>query len=310
MATVAVSVSILSAAALAQSIVGRREGAAIPRTPWGDPDLQGTYTNDDEFGIPLERPARFEGKRHSDITVQELAEYLRAERQQRRPPNPDDPFLEFTDPRNSRAWLISDPADGKFPALTPDAVGRRAAATAAARASQRGDADSYEDRPRAERCFGALLPFPMRPGREGNVYEIVQAPGVVAIRYEVDHRTRVVFLDQRPLGNRALHTYLGDSQGRWDGNSLVVDTIYSDKAYTGYPGIWSGTLRTIERFTPNAEANLEFAITYIDPTTMVSPFTWGLRLTRTNTKQVLEYGCHEGNYGLRNILSGARAAEK
>jgi len=282
----------------------------VPRTPWGDPDLQGTYTNDDEFGIPFERPARFAGKTQSDVSDMELSDYLREQRTQRRPADPDDPFLEFTDPQNSRAWLITDPSDGKFPAQTSDALRRRAARQEAARReARRGDADSYTDRSQAERCIGGLLPFPMRPGREGNLYQIIQAAGVVAIRYERLGITRIVPLDQRPHVARELNTYVGDARGRWEGNALVIDTIYSDKTYEGYPGIVSGTLRTTERFALTGNGALEFAITYIDATAWVSPFTWGLRLTRNPSKEIFEYACHEGNYGLRNILSSARSAE-
>jgi len=283
----------------------------VPRTAWGDPDLQGTYTNDNEFGIPFERPERFAARAESELSPQELADYLQEQRTQRRPPDPDDPFLEFTDPQNSRAWLLSDPPDGKFPAQTAEAIRRRGTRQEAARRqAPRGEADSYTDRSQAERCLGGLLPFPMRPGREGNVYQIIQGPGVVAIRYERLDITRVIVLDGRPHVARELNTYLGDARGHWEGNALVIDTLYSDKAYEGYPGITSGTLRTTERFTPTESGALEFQITYVDSAAWVSPFTWGLRLTPAPSKQVLEYACHEGNYGLRNILSAARAAER
>lgn len=283
----------------------------VPRTLWGDPDLQGTYTNDDEFGIPFERPERFAGRSQSELSPQELVDYLHEQRTQRRPPDPDDPFLEFTDPQNSRAWLLSDPPDGKFPAQTAEAIRRREARQEAVRRqAPRGDADSYTDRSQAERCLGGLLPFPMRPGREGNVYQIIQGPGVVAIRYERLHMTRVIVLDGRPHVARELNTYLGDARGHWEGNALVIDTVYSARAYEGYPGIASGTLRTTERFTPTGSGALAFQITYVDSDAWVSPFTWGLRLTQAPLKEVLEYACHEGNYGLRHILSAARAAEK
>ena len=173
------------------------------RTPWGDPDISGVYTNNDESLTPFERPAQFEGRRLEDITPAEL-EALRDQRSDARE-EADRNRAEFRSPihwfenffpQNSRAWLVTDPPDGKVPPQTDEAR-QRAAARAQARAG-RGDADSYEDRSLYDRCISRGLPGSMMPAIYGNAYEIHQGPGYVAIRYEMVNETRIIPLDGRP----------------------------------------------------------------------------------------------------------------
>ena len=174
-----------------------------PRTPWGDPDIAGAYTNSDESGIPFERPAEFDGRSPEDITPPELADIVRKRQQQtieRAPtlsefPGATSPlhWFENYNAANSRAWLVSDPPDGKVPA--DDAGGQaRCAARSAARRG-RGPADSWEDRSLYDRCITRGIPGSMMPAIYGNSYDIIQGPGYVVIRYEMVNETRVIPLD-------------------------------------------------------------------------------------------------------------------
>src|SRR5262245_29436337 len=218
---IGVTVIALSSLAMAQQPVKRASSAASgakddkaqkankdwtpPRTVWGDPDLQGTYTNKDESGIPFERSNRFEGKALADVDDVELAELIRERQKQiseRAPLAGGETgagpvhWYENYEAKNSRAWLVVDPADGRIPPQTPEAI-QRAAAFAAARGA-RGFADAAEDRSLYDRCITRGLPGSMMPAIYGNSYQIVQAPGYVAIRYEMVHETRLIPLDGRP----------------------------------------------------------------------------------------------------------------
>jgi hypothetical protein len=291
---------------------------SVPRTPWNDPDLAGVYTNNDESGIPFERPAQFEGKRLSDISEDELNE-LRAERAQQaleRAPtlggapgvhNPVHWFENF-DAQNSRAWLVVDPQDGRLPPMTPD--GQRRAAAAAARPNvYNTGSDSYEERGLYDRCITRGIPGSMMPAIYGNAYQIHQGAGWVAIRYEMIHEARVIPLDGRAHVSSRLREYIGDARGHFEGDTLVVETtnFRNESAYRGANG---QTLRLVERFKPVAPDMLEWSVTVDDPSTWTRPWTFAMNLSKKDdSQQPFEYACHEGNYGLANILSAARADE-
>lgn len=286
----------------------------MPRTPWGDPDVSGIYSNSDESGIPFERPARFEGRRLEDITPREL-EDLRAERRKataassvdENRPVDREVFWENLNAVNSRAWLVVDPPDGKIPPTTSQALQRAAARAEARSRSGRGPADSAADRSLYDRCISRGLPGSMMPAIYGSSYEIVQSPSSVAIVYEMVHEARVIPLDRRAHVGTAIRTYMGDARGHWDGDTLVVETTNIKEAIA-YRNA-SLTLRLIERFTPIAEG-LEWSVTLDDPATWTRPWTFAMVLTKKDASQrPFEYACHEGNYGLRNILSAARAEE-
>ena len=147
----------------------------------------------------------------------------------------------------------------------------------------------------------------MMPAIYGNSYRIHQAPGVVTIGYEMLYETRVIPLDNRPHINSSIRQYLGDARGRWEGNTLVVETTnFTDKVpYRGS----SEHLKLIERFTPLGPDTLEWSVTLDDPHTWARPWTFAMNLTHDESQPPFEYACHEGNYGLRNMLSVARAEE-
>ena len=296
-----------------------------PRTPWGDPDLQGTFTNKDENGIPLERPSQFDGRQIEDVKSGELEQLVKQRSQAgveraagiggaETGAGPVH-WYEYYGAQNSRPWLIVDPADGRIPPTTSGAQARAAALALALRA--RGEADSAEGRSLYDRCITRGVPGSMMPAIYGNSYQIVQAPGSVAIRYEMIHETRIIPLDSRPHVGQGIRTYMGDARGHFDGSTLVVETTNfngknaADLAGYGSPDRGADqTLRIVERFKPVAPGTIEWSVTLDDTPTWARPWTFAMNLTKDESQPVFEYACHEGNYGLSGILSAARASEK
>jgi hypothetical protein len=289
------------------------------KTPWGDPDLQGTYTNKDENGIPMERPNQFAGKSADDVDDSEFAEIVR-ERQQRALASAAGiggadtgagpvHWYEHYDAKNSRAWLIIDPADGRIPGLTTSGQKAADARAVARKTSGRGPADSWEDRSLYDRCITRGVPGSMMPAIYGNAYDITQAPGIVAIRYEMIHETRVIPLDDSPRPPKSITSYMGSARGHWEGNTLVVVTKnFNERG--AFRNANPETYTLTERFTPTGPNKVLWAVTIEDASTWVKPWTYEMNLTKDASLPLFEYGCHEGNYGLRNILSAARAEEK
>ena len=294
------------------ALVTAQSSYAPPRTPWGDPDIQGAYNNSNESQTPMERPKELEGRRLEDISAEELSR-LNQERNQARV-KADEQRWELRSPlhwfenhdfKNTRAWMVTDPADGRIPPLTPQAR-ERAAARAQARKG-RGEADSYTDRSLYDRCISRGIPGSMMPAIYGNSYDITQGPGVVVIRYEMINEARIIPLSSSAHLPPAIRSYMGDARGRFDGNTLVVETTNIDErvAYRGA----TGRLKIVERFTPVAARQVEWSITLDDPDTWTGPWTFAMRLTRDESQPPFEYACHEGNYAMFNLLSVARAEE-
>jgi hypothetical protein len=295
---------------------------APPRTPWGDPNLQGNYTNKYEQSTPFERPREFEGRRLEDVNGAELAGILETRQQQVLDRAPGVGPLQFRDSldvtRGSRAWLVVDPPDGRIPRLTPMAQRRLAPSgtlnpvnglSVAGSSFGDGPFNGPEDLSLFDRCITRGLPGSMMPFIHGNSYQIVQAPGVVSIRYELIHETRVIPLDGRPHVGKGIRLEMGDARGRWEANTLVVETTnFSDRSV--YRNADPDSLRLIERFTRTAADRVEWSVTVDDSSTWTRPWTFAMPLTMNDREPVLEYACHEGNYGLRNILSAARAEER
>lgn len=205
------------------------QARAVPRTPWGDPDLQGIFTNKDEVGTPFERPSEFEGRRIEDIAPAEVAAVLK-KRHDDRPgvqavaPGRIGPIewqnqVDLT--KGSSLWFVTSPPDGKIPPITAEGRARAAARQDARRG--RGPADSWIDLDLGSRCITQGLPGSMIPGTSGNSYEIVQAPGYVAIRYERMNAVRVIPLDRRPHANIRIRAHMGDGRGRFQGDTLIVE---------------------------------------------------------------------------------------
>jgi hypothetical protein len=288
-----------------------------PRTPWGDPDLQGNYTNLWEAGTPFERPDQFAGRLLEDIKGEELAAIRRGIQERTRTEQLAGDIggtrWIWLDSHNhakgSMAWFVVDPPDGKIPPLTADARARQAARAEARKKSGRGPADSYTDRSLYDRCISRGVPGSMMPAIYGNSYQIVQAPGYVVIRYEMIHEARVIPISDSQHLPATVRSYMGDARGRWEGQTLVVETtnIRDEIAYRGSNG---ATLKLVERFTPVARDKVRWEVTVNDPSTWVRPWTFAMPLTLDNSEPLFDYECHEGNYAMSNILSAARAEER
>ena len=244
---VAAGIALASAAGFAQVPApaeqpGAQKGYAAPRTPWGDPDLQGIWPGIELVGVPMARPANF-GTRNW-LTDEEFTQRLaNAEKQALQdsaefdleeaaatpggdvggPVSPPPHWLERGTPQRV-ASLIIDPPDGRQPALTADAQQRTQAQQAARKQSGRGPADSYTDRSLYDRCITRGIAGSFLPVIYNNGNEIVQGPGWVALRNEMIHETRIVPIDSRPRLNGEVKQWMGDSRGRWEGNTLIVET--------------------------------------------------------------------------------------
>jgi hypothetical protein len=295
--------------------------SAAPRTPWGDPDLQGTWSAEAELSVPFERPREY-GERQF-LTDSEFAERLAQTQRQL-----DAAFEEFdaetADTRNAgqvgsatsppphwlergqtsrRTSIVIDPPDGRIPALVAGAQRRGPSGRGTFGGSTFA---GPQDLSLWERCISRGMPSAIFPTVYNANVRIVQAPGVVAITYEMIHDTRIVPLDGRPHVSSSVRSYFGDSRGRWEGDTLVVEVAnLSDR--NNYRGA-GDTLRLVERFR-RAGDGLRYEVTAIDPQTWVQPWTAALDLVE-NAEGMFEYACHEGNHSMRNILSGARAAER
>src|SRR4051812_26529658 len=302
--------AIVAAASLQAQSAPAKPAAPKPytaRTVWGDPDLQGVW--DYKTITPLERPANFGDRQF--LNDEEVAR-LEGAAGKRLDSPPDEntpvglvhaPYM--TDPgrkvdEDHRTSLIVDPPDGRIPPLTPEAHQRNALRRVG---SRDGGADGPESRTSLERCITWGLPTATLPGLYNNNIRILQGPGYVAITHEMVHDTRIIPLDKRAPLSPKIHQWFGDSRGHWDGNTLVVETQnFSDK--TDYRGS-GATLHLIERFTRTGKNSVDYRVTLDDSSTWTRPWTIELHM-RTSEGDLYEYACHEGNYGLHNILEEAR----
>ena len=232
---------------------------------------------------------------------------------------PPDHWLERGAPIRQTS-LIVDPPNGRLPALAAGAEERRKAANGGRGmpGEWRGTADSYDDLNIYYRCITRGLLGSVIPVIYGNGNEIVQAPGYVVFRNEMIHESRVIPLDGRPHVSSSIRMYMGDSRGRWEGETLVVETTnLTDKVaigsngagYPGDPGYHSLALKVTERFTRTGPDTLLYQATVDDPQTWARPWTLQIPLARGTDPHLFEYACHEGNYAMRNILSAARTED-
>jgi hypothetical protein len=310
-----------------QSNASRSTSWKPPRTQDGQPDLQGVWLNNS--ATPLERPKALENR--ASLTDAEVAQLKRNAARLFQDGNADLPvgdnlFLaalanpeQFRSPNGAnrsaaymvqrefdhRTSLIVDPADGRIPALTPEAQQRRAALAARDRAPA-----GPEDLNNNTRCITSGVP---RIGGVGadpqyGYYQIVQGSGYVAILMETFHDTRIVPLDGRPHVPQSIRQWSGDSRGRWDGATLVVDTTNFAPTSNFFGS--SNRLHLVERFTRVSPDTIDYEVTADDPTTWTRPWTALVHLTQMTVK-VYEYACHEGNaHSMLAILAGARANER
>jgi hypothetical protein len=284
-----------------------------PRTADNQPDLQGIWTNGTI--TPLERPREFEGKPF--MTPAEAAQYEKQARERnngdRRDANADADlavgYNDFWWDRGTkpvatlRTSLIVDPPDGRIPVLTADAQKR---AEARAEARRLHPTDGPEDLSLADRCLVRPGP-PMLPAGYNNNHRIVQTREYVVIFSEMMHDARIIPLDRRPHLPGNVRQWFGDSRGKWEGDTLVVETTnFSDK--TNFRGA-GPNMRLIERFTRTDPDTLLYQFTVNDPQSFEKPWSGEIPMKRA-PGPIFEYACHEGNYSLVNTLTAARAEEK
>jgi hypothetical protein len=294
-----------------------------PRTADGQPDLQGIWANNSI--TPLQRPAQWAGKQFlndeemtalkkaaaaavaddSDAVFGDSLVLAAIANEKGRSFEPStgnyNNFWLVEREVDNRTSLIVDPADGRIPPLTQEAQDRAAALAAARR---RSPADGPEDRPLGERCLTFGTP---RVGAGYNsYYQIVQSPGYVAIVHELGHEVRVIPIEPRSHVGPRLRQWLGDSRGRWEGDTLVVETTnFSPKS--SFQGS-TANLHLVERFKRVGEKTLNYEFTVSDPSVWTRPWTVMIPLKGTDEK-IYEYACHEGNTGMEGILSGYRVDE-
>jgi len=314
---VAAGLAVLSAQLGAQSApkVRTHDGKANsafspPRMADGHPDMQGYWTN--ATYTPLERPAEFGAKEF--LTAEEAKAYAkRRDDQLRAQPRDnihyDDAIWqserEIKGLSSLRTSLIYDPPDGKIPPMTAEGQ-KRADARAAARKLM-GPADNAQMRTLGERCI--MWPHegpPMLPAGYFPNLQIVQAPGAFVVMQEIIHNARVIGYDARPHLGKGIQQYRGDSRGRWEGDTLVVETTNFNDA-TQFRGS-SSAMTVTERFTMLDRDTIQYRFTVEDPKTWARSWSAEIPLIRTEDP-IYEYACHEGNYGLPNILRAQRVAD-
>jgi hypothetical protein len=294
-----------------------------PKTPWGDPDLQGTWTDDDCIGTPMNRPANL-GDR-GFYTEQELADRKnRLEKQlqndlvetvapdQRVGTGPPSHWGERARRPCKQTSLVVDPPNGRTPDLLPEAKTRRIPEGAG---NNNPDPASWEDFSYYIRCISRGVTGSILPVIYGNGQQIVQAPGYVTILQEMVHEARVIPTDGRPHASPKIRSYMGDARGHWEGNTLVVETTNFLGGKTGIGLNGGGTptsdaLKVTERYTRTGPNEIRYEATIDDPKTYTAPFKVAFPLTQEPGYQNFEYACHEGNYAMFDSLSGARAQEK
>lgn len=323
------SLALMGTAAGVWAGVTSAQAPAPAHTPWGEPDLQGTFTSEAELSVPFERPPQY-GERRL-LTDAEFAQ-RRAQIDTQVVSDNSDFELESADRSNAGAvgsatsppphWLergrvsrrtslVIDPPDGRLPPAVPrpgragaDALTGTFAGLGAFGAT--AVISGPEDLSLWERCITRGVPAAIFPTVYNANVRIVQGPGVVAITYEMIHDTRVIPVTATPHAGQAVRGYHGDSRGHWEGDTLVVDTT-NFNAKSSFRGAKAG-LHLIERFTRDGD-DIAYTVTVSDDTVWTRPWTAALTLARQRGDAVFEYGCHEGNNSMRNILTASRAAE-
>jgi hypothetical protein len=313
----AVSVTGQTPASPAKAPAGARAGTP-PRTPWGDPDLQGTWFV--LADIPLERSAANAGKEFltdAEVAAADQQKGLNPGRNARSADKSQDVSGAYNAVFNSvlktgkRTSMIIDPPDGKIPPLVP---GARADAGRPLGLGPPGANDNPETIAQSPRCLGVPMPFlPLNTlFAQGTVMQVVQSPKSMAIYMEDDHAgggNRVIYMDGRPHLPSKVKLYLGDSRGHWEGNTLVVETTNFSQ---GFRGSNIETYKMIEHFTRVDANNLKREITFDDPKTWTKPWTVVVEMGRAPDQRhmIFDSACHEGNYGMTGILVGSRRQEQ
>jgi hypothetical protein len=349
----------LAAAAPLGSVAGQTASQTAPKsskpaadskTPWGDPDIQGTWTSDDTWGVPFERPKNFGTRatltedelKDRQKRVQQSEEFvdtgganahspavaeLQAKEKGEAPPAPaagrfgrgvdsapvPGHWGEFARRPSHQTSQIVDPPDGRLPALTPEA---QAKLDAKNKLRREAIPASYTNWSYYDRCITRGVAGSILPVIYGNGLEIVQTPGYVAIRYEMVHDVRVIPTDGRPHLSSNIRSYMGDAVGHWEGKTLVVETtnFLGDRMAVGVNGDggppYSEDLKLTERFTRVSGNTVNYEMIVDDPKTYTATWKVAFPITQEPGYQLFEYACHEGNMAIHNMLSAARREDK
>jgi hypothetical protein len=281
-----------------------------PRTPWGDPDLQGVWSSDDLENVPMSRPAQFQDLYLDDAQfAQRQAQVDRGAKQ--RDTSAESSFrFDYARRAMRQTSLIVDPPDGRLPAIKPAVQGR----IMPRGTYGPGPLNSWEDFSLYERCITRGIAGSILRVIYGNGNRIVQAPGVVALSYEMLPDTRLFYTDGRAHIGASIGEYLGDSRARWEGEELVVETTnLTDKTAIGVNGNGvrhSKEMVITERFRRIADNMVQYQATYDDPVTYEKPFTVSFPLTPLDGGMLLPYDCHPGNTAISMSLGGERLEER
>jgi hypothetical protein len=298
-----------------------------PKAAWGDPDLQGVYTTDDLNGVPMARPEKYGTRRY--LTEQEFADRAKEVNSEKstidtgiRPTTgfwslvkdagvdaaaAPAQWIEYAKHASRLTSLVVDPPDGRIPPLTPEGEKRRAAQPNYFNMRPA----SWEDLSSYDRCITRGVTGSFFPSIYGNGSEIFQMPGMVAIRYEMIHETRLIPLDGRPHVSAGLPSFMGDPRGHFEGNTLVVETANFVGGKVDVGGVpYSEDLKLVERFTRVASDTIDYQVTITDPKTFTAPWTVEFPIRHEPGYQIFEYACHEGNHAMHNRLSAARALDR
>jgi len=298
----------------------------LTKLPWGDPDLQGTWTSDDYINVPMERPVDagtrlLRNEQELATAQQNIQRTAERNAQEFAGPNPvvtvNPPGHWGENPRRPalQTSLIVVPEDGRRPALTAEGQARQAVRAAVVQnAGGAQQASNWEAFSFYIRCISRGLMGSTLPVIYGNGSKIVQGPGYVAIMYEMVHEARIISLDGSPHVGKGILSYMGDARGRWEGNTLVIETtnFLPNRMGIGPNGggtVMSEDLKVTERFTRTGATTMNYQAIIDDPRTFTKPFTLGFPITREPGYEIFEYACHEGNNAMHNSLSGARALE-
>jgi hypothetical protein len=304
--------------AIAEQVVPKQTGYVAPKTPWGDPDLNGVWPDIDMVRVPVQRAPQYgnrlfmTGDEHASLEKREQEQIVRMVNDGAGGATGAPGWWVEWGKSQLQTSLIVDPPDGRMPLMTPDGQSR----TARAPRGTLGGAElnGPEDFTYWERCIsrgalGSTLPVLYNSG-----IDITQGPGYVGIRYEMVHDFRIIPIDRRPHLSPKISQYMGDARAHWEGDTLVVETTnFTDKVGVGLSGGGtpnSTTMRLVERFTRVSSDQIRYEATVDDPRTWTAPWTVAFPLTRTPSYGMFEYACHEGNHGMLNALSGSRAEER
>ena len=314
-----IAIALVMALAVPAHVVAQQadEPSSVPRTAWGDPDLQGIWSNN--TSVPLQRPTEL-GDRET-LSEEEVAarheqqSAILLDRREGSTGSYNEFWFEHREDTN-RTALIIDPQHGRLPDVTPREMEAQAARRALLmeRYQGGGGPSSHLDLSVYDRCITRGLPGAMMPGFYNHNYHILQTPDHVALVVEMIHDARIIPLDGRGQLTPTVRQWLGDSRGHWDGDTLVVETTnFNNKATARsdfVPTVFGigENLKLVERFTRVDAETIDYRFTVEDATVYTAPWTAAIPFNRA-AGTLFEYACHEGNYAVPNMLAGARAAE-